>query len=137
MYPVVTIVGRPNVGKSSLLNALLGRRYAIVDDMAGVTRDRVSATCRLDGKRVELVDTGGIGIVDQQALEEHVEAQIEQALAMSDSVIFVCDAHDGCTAMDSQIAQALRRLNVPVTLAVNKAESNKATQTVAEFSQLG
>lgn len=137
VHPVVTIVGRPNVGKSSLLNSLLGRRYAIVDDMAGVTRDRVSATCRLDGKRVELVDTGGIGIVDTQALETHVEAQIEQALAMSDAVIFVCDAHDGCTSMDREIASALRRLNVPVTLAVNKAESNMAVATVSEFSELG
>ena len=137
MDPVVTIVGRPNVGKSSLLNALLGRRYAIVDDMAGVTRDRVSATCRLDGKRVELVDTGGIGIVDKQALETHVEAQIEQALAMSDAVIFVCDARDGCTTVDREIANALRRLDVPVTLAVNKAESNTALATVSEFAELG
>jgi len=137
VYPVVTIVGRPNVGKSSLLNALIGRRYAIVDDMAGVTRDRVSATCRIDGKRVELVDTGGIGIVDKQALEEHVEAQIEQALAMSDAVIFVCDAHDGCTAIDHDIAKALRRLNVPVTLAINKAESREALDGVSEFSELG
>jgi len=137
VHPVVTIVGRPNVGKSSLLNALLGRRYAIVDDMAGVTRDRVSATCRLDGKRVELIDTGGIGIVDKQALEAHVEAQIEQALAMSDAVIFVCDARDGCTAMDREIAAELRRLNVPVTLAVNKAESNEALQGVSDFAELG
>ncbi|MHC4952393.1 MAG: ribosome biogenesis GTPase Der [Planctomycetota bacterium] len=137
MDPVVTIVGRPNVGKSSLLNSLLGRRYAIVDDMAGVTRDRVSATCRLEGRRVELVDTGGIGIVDKQALEAHVEAQIEQALAMSDAVIFVCDARDGCTAMDKEIAAALRRLDVPVTLAVNKAESREALSSVSEFAQLG
>jgi len=137
MHPVIAIVGRPNVGKSSLLNALLRRRYAIVDDMAGVTRDRVAATARLEGRTVELVDTGGIGIVDTQALEVHVEAQIEQALAVADAVIFVCDARDGCTAMDREIAAALRRLDIPVTLAVNKVESKVAEQTVAEFSELG
>jgi len=137
MHPVVAIVGRPNVGKSSLMNALLGRRYAIVDDMAGVTRDRVSATARLSGRTVELVDTGGIGIVDSQALEEHVEAQIEQALAVADAVVFVVDGRDGCTAMDREIGAALRRLDVPITLAVNKVESKQAEQTVAEFSQLG
>ncbi len=137
MLPVVAIVGRPNVGKSSLLNALLGRRYAIVDDMAGVTRDRVSARATLDGKRCELVDTGGIGIVDKQQLEVHVEAQIEQALEVADHVIFVCDVHDGCTAMDSEIAGSLRRLDVPITLVVNKVESLQAEATVAEFSKLG
>jgi len=137
MHPVIAIVGRPNVGKSSLLNALLGRRYAIVDDMAGVTRDRVSANARLEGRTVELVDTGGIGIVDKQALEAHVEAQIEQALAVSDAVIFVCDGRDGLTAMDREIGAALRRLDVPVTLAVNKVESKEAEQTVAEFGALG
>jgi GTP-binding protein len=135
--PVIAIVGRPNVGKSSLLNALLRRRYAIVDDMAGVTRDRVSARARLAGRSVELVDTGGIGIVDTQALETHVEAQIEQALAMADAVIFVCDGRDGLTAMDREIGAALRRLDVPVTLAVNKIESKQAEQSVAEFSTLG
>ena len=137
MYPVVAIVGRPNVGKSSLMNTLLGRRYAIVDDMAGVTRDRVSAKAKIGDKPVELVDTGGIGIVDQQQLESHVEAQIEQALAVADHVLFVCDARDGLTAMDVEIAGALRRLDVPVTLAVNKAESKEAEISVTEFSKLG
>ncbi|MEM8885246.1 MAG: ribosome biogenesis GTPase Der [Planctomycetota bacterium] len=137
MLPVVAIVGRPNVGKSSLLNSLLRRRYAIVDDMAGVTRDRVSARGELDGKPVELVDTGGIGIVDTQQLEDHVEGQIEQALAVADHVIFVCDARDGLTAMDREIASALRRVQAGVTLAVNKTESKEASQTVAEFTELG
>jgi GTP-binding protein len=137
VHPVVAIVGRPNVGKSSLLNALLGRRYAIVDDMAGVTRDRVAARATLNGKPCELVDTGGIGIVDKQQLEVHVEAQIEQALEVADHVVFVCDAHDGCTAMDSDIASALRRLDVPVTLVVNKVESRVSEDTVGEFSKLG
>jgi GTP-binding protein len=137
MLPVVAIVGRPNVGKSSLLNALLGRRYAIVDDMPGVTRDRISAPAEIGGRWVELVDTGGIGIVDKQALESHVEAQIEQALAICDSIILVTDAHEGCTPMDREIAQALRSREVPITLAVNKTESKAAQAAVAEFGELG
>ena len=137
MLPVVSIVGRPNVGKSSLLNALLGRRKAIVDDMAGVTRDRVSAQVEVDGRWVELVDTGGIGLVDTQSLEEHVEAQIQQAIEISDALIFVTDARDGLTAMDQEIAKALRGFEVPILLAVNKTESRQALATVPEFSALG
>jgi len=137
MLPVVAIVGRPNVGKSSLLNALVGRRLAIVDDMAGVTRDRVAAPARLGGRWVELVDTGGIGIVDTQALESHVEAQIEQAMAMADLLIFVTDAHEGCTPIDRDIARALRAFEVPIVLAVNKTESRKAQDAVGEFGELG
>ena len=138
MLPVVAIVGRPNVGKSSLLNALLGRRYAIVDDMPGVTRDRVSAHAEIAPDRwVEVVDTGGIGIVDKQQLEAHVEAQIEQALAICDAIIFVTDAHEGCTTIDRDIARALRRREVPIVLAVNKTESKKAAATLPEFAELG
>jgi len=137
VLPVVAIVGRPNVGKSSLLNALLGRRYAIVDDMAGVTRDRVSAPVKLGERWVELVDTGGIGIVDTQSLEEHVEAQIRQALEIADVLVFVADAREGRTPMDEEVARALRGLDVPVVLAVNKTESREAEATVGEFGQLG
>jgi GTP-binding protein len=137
MLPVVAIVGRPNVGKSSLLNALLGRRYAIVDDMPGVTRDRVSAQAEISGRWFELVDTGGIGIVDQQQLEEHVEAQIEQALAICDLIVFVADAHEGCTPMDREIARALRTREVPIVLAVNKSESKRAQAALPEFAELG
>jgi len=137
MLPVVAIVGRPNVGKSSLLNALLGRRYAIVDDMPGVTRDRVSAPVEVNGRWIELVDTGGIGIVDQQQLEEHVEAQIEQALAICDAIVFVTDAREGCTPIDRDIARALRKHEVPIVVAVNKTESKSAQGAFAEFAELG
>jgi len=137
MLPVVAIVGRPNVGKSSLMNALLRRRKAIVDDMAGVTRDRVAARVVLDGRHVELVDTGGIGIVDTQALEAHVEAQIAQALEVADAMIFLTDAREGLTTIDVEIARVLRQKNVPIVLAVNKSEGRKAEATVGEFAKLG
>ena len=137
MLPVVAIVGRPNVGKSSILNALLGRRLAIVDDMAGVTRDRVSVEVPLGGRWVELVDTGGIGIVDTQSLEEHVEAQIAQALEMADLLLFVTDAREGCTPMDREIARALRGLDTPIVLVANKSESRATQAAAAEFSELG
>ena len=137
MLPVVAIVGRPNVGKSSLLNALLRRRLAIVDDMAGVTRDRVSAEVQVGGRWVELVDTGGIGIVDTQSLEDHVEAQIEQALEMADALILVTDSREGLTPMDLEIARALRGKAAPILLAVNKTESRAAEATVGEFSRMG
>ncbi len=137
VLPVVAIVGRPNVGKSSLLNALLRRRVAIVDSEAGSTRDRVSARALLGERRVEIVDTGGIGIVDRQHLETHVEAQIEQALAVASVVVFVTSARDGCTPMDHEIARALRTRGLPILLAVNKTESKEAQASVAEFHSLG
>src|SRR5437763_8477905 len=95
--PVVAIVGRPNVGKSSLLNALVGRRISIVQDMPGVTRDRVSAYLRIDDRFVELVDTGGYGFVDPDQLTEHINQQIEIAMARADVVLFVLDCEDGLT----------------------------------------
>ncbi len=137
MLPVVAIVGRPNVGKSSLLNALLGRRLAIVDDMPGVTRDRIAAPVNLHDGWVELVDTGGIGIVDTQSLEDHVEAQIQQALEVADAVIFVTDGREGITPMDEEIARALRGREIPLLLAVNKTESQEARATASEFGALG
>src|ERR1700731_916253 len=96
--PVVTIVGRPNVGKSSLFNWLAGRRIAIVDDVAGVTRDRVGALVQIgheDKPRFfELLDTGGIGMVDRDALTEHVEKQIEAAISEADLILFVVDIRE-------------------------------------------
>src|ERR1700759_4994007 len=97
---VVAIVGRPNVGKSSLLNALVGKRISIVQDMPGVTRDRVSIPLRIDDRFVELVDTGGYGYIDPDELTEHIKHQIEIAMSQAQLVLFVVDCHDGLTIAD-------------------------------------
>src|SRR2546430_16546603 len=93
--PVIAIVGRPNVGQSSLLNALVGKRISIVQDMPGVTRDRVSIPFQLDGRWVEIVDTGGYGFVDEQGLTEHIRHQIERARARADLGGLVSDCEAG------------------------------------------
>src|SRR6266496_6002705 len=102
--PVIAIVGRPNVGKSSLLNALVGKRISIVQDMPGVTRDRVSIPFQIDAKWIEMVDTGGYGFVDEQGLSEHIKHQIELAMARADVVLFLVDCAGGLTGGDEQIA---------------------------------
>src|ERR1700755_111429 len=107
--PVVAIVGRPNVGKSSLLNALTGKRISIVQDMPGVTRDRVSMPFQLEGKWIELVDTGGGGFIDADNLTQHIMHQIEQAMARADLVLFIVDCKEGLTTADTEVASLLRR----------------------------
>jgi GTP-binding protein len=127
--PAVAIVGRPNVGKSSLLNALVGRRISIVDPAPGVTRDRVSSPCPLGEGYVELVDTGGMGIDDVDELTEHVENQIAYAIAEAAAIIFLVDAREGLTPLDRLVAERLRKLGKPVVLAANKVDHpNLATE---------
>ena len=138
MTPVIALVGRPNVGKSSLLNALARRRVSIVDPVPGVTRDRVSVTLSTDsGRPYELVDTGGIGIVDRQDLGDHVEEQVYVALAMADLVCFVVDARTGPHALDQRVAEELRKRELPVIVLANKADADKFDADAAEFHALG
>ena len=110
----VAIVGRPNVGKSSLMNALAGQMISIVEPTAGVTRDRVSTIIERDQRYFELTDTGGYGIVDKDALSKHIEGQIRQAIESSDLVLFMVDIRDGIVALDQKIAELLRKYNLPV-----------------------
>ena len=124
--PKVVIVGRPNVGKSSLFNWLAGRRIAIVDDMAGVTRDRVGTLVQLgddvNPRFIELIDTGGIGMVDRDDLSEDVERQIDTAMNEADLILFVVDIRDELMPLDEEVAQRLRYLKTPVILVMNKAD---------------
>ncbi|RMH62435.1 MAG: ribosome biogenesis GTPase Der [Zetaproteobacteria bacterium] len=120
--PVVAIVGRPNVGKSTLFNRLVGQRKAIVGDRPGVTVDRLEARCRIEDRLMMLVDTGGIGETAHHGMQSAIDAQVEAALAVADLVLFVVDGQIGLTEVDRLIADKLRRQGVPVMLVVNKAE---------------
>jgi len=135
--PVVAIIGRPNVGKSSLLNALAGQMISIVEPTAGVTRDRVSTIIGRDEQYFELVDTGGYGIVDSDRLESHVEQQIHQAIESANLVLFMVDIRDGVVPLDEKIAILLRKNNLEIIGVANKADSAKMFPSAGEFSKLG
>jgi GTP-binding protein len=139
--PKVVIVGRPNVGKSSLFNWLSGRKIAIVDEMAGVTRDRVSSLVQLgedvDPRFIELFDTGGVGMVDRDDLSEDVERQIDTAMNEADLILFVVDIRDELMPLDEEVAGRLRYLKTPVILVMNKADVPELDHRGAEFYKLG
>jgi GTP-binding protein len=135
--PRIAIVGRPNVGKSTLLNALARSRIAIVESSPGVTRDRVGVLCTVAGRACEVVDTGGVGITDRQGLDEAVEAQVGAAVADADVILFVVDAREGRTPLDERVALLLRPHAQRVLLLANKCESERVGWNVAEFERLG
>lgn len=134
---VVTIVGRPNVGKSSLLNCLAKRRISIVEPTSGVTRDRVSTEIRYEDYVFELVDTGGMGVKDVDGLTEDIEIQIEIALSRADIILFVVDVREGVTPLDMMIAEKLRRLKKPIILVANKVDTPKFEYQMADFNKFG
>lgn len=135
--PVVAIVGRPNVGKSTLFNSLARRRISIVEPTSGVTRDRISTVVAGPGAEFELVDTGGMGVGDLDVLAEGVEEQIQYAVEQADVLVFVVDATDGIMPQDRKIADNLRTLNKELVLVANKVESAKNAATAGEFHELG
>ena len=137
--PVIAIVGRPNVGKSSLLNSFAGERISIVDSTPGVTRDRVSALVPFRDVVMEMVDTGGIGVVDQDDLSDHIERQIAFALEGANLILFVVDVRDGITPLDRMVAAKLRERSeeIPLILAANKVDHPNLESGVHEFHRLG
>ncbi|MGD8500285.1 MAG: ribosome biogenesis GTPase Der [Phycisphaerales bacterium] len=135
--PVVAIIGRPNVGKSSLLNALAGQMISIVEPTAGVTRDRVSTIIARDDRYFELIDTGGYGIVDSDRLSDHIEQQILRAIESAQLVLFMVDIRDGLVPLDDKIAQLLRKNNLDIIGVANKADTAKMFGAAGEFSKLG
>jgi len=135
--PQVVIVGRPNVGKSSLFNWLAGRRLAIVDPTAGVTRDRVSHLLDVGDRLAELVDTGGMGVKDVDNLTEQIERQISLAIDSADLILFVVDVRDGVTPLDQEVSKRLHSVNVPVLCVANKADTDAIGRNADEFYRLG
>ncbi len=134
--PVVAVVGRPNVGKSTLVNRILGRREAVVQDVPGVTRDRIAYDAEWGGRRFTLVDTGGWE-PDATGLQAMVSRQAEQAVATADLVLFVIDSRTGATETDLVVARTLRRSNRPVILAVTKVDDERGESDAAEAWSLG
>jgi GTP-binding protein len=134
--PVVAVVGRPNVGKSTLVNRILGRREAVVQDVPGVTRDRVAYDALWNGRRFTLVDTGGWE-PDSRGLQAMVSAQAERAAATADLVLFVVDGRTGATETDLAVARTLRRAKRPVVLAVTKIDDERYEPDAAELWSLG
>jgi GTP-binding protein len=138
MRPIAAIVGRPNVGKSTLFNRIAGERISIVDDAPGVTRDRVYADCDWRGRDFTLVDTGGLDPAAEDIIGRQVYEQAEIAIETASVIIFLTDIKTGVTAADAAVAEVLRRSGKPVVLAVNKADDIKNAEADAyEFYSLG
>ena len=135
--PIVAIVGRTNVGKSTLLNRLAARRVAVVADLPGTTRDRVFTLISWQGRELTVIDTGGWQVKPSTSLEQKVKDQVEAAIAQADAVIFVVDVKDGAIAADEEIADVLRAASKPIVLAVNKVDTAKQANQVADFYHLG
>ncbi len=134
--PKVAIVGRPNVGKSSLLNWLAGKRISVVDPMSGVTRDRVTYLMHEGDRYFELVDTGGIGIVDLDDLSADIDHQIQVGIEEAALILFVVDGKTGVTKLDIDVAERLRKLEKPMLMVINKCDSPKLDDDIAEYYRL-
>lgn len=134
--PIVAVVGRPNVGKSTLFNRIAGERISIVEDTPGVTRDRIYAHAEWLGKHFSMIDTGGIEISDQPLLTQ-IRQQAEVAIDEADVIIFVADVENGVTDADEQVARILYRSNKPVVLAVNKVDNPERRSDIYDYYSLG
>jgi GTP-binding protein len=158
--PLVALVGRPNVGKSTLFNRLVGQRLAVVDDTPGTTRDRLQADCEWNGVLFSVVDTGGIEVLPERVMDRvdirrikskdvevlsensalfirEIRAQAELAIGAADAVVMLCDAETGVTAADEEVSDILRRTNKPVFVAVNKSDNTARRDAVLDFYSLG
>ena len=137
MGVIVAIVGRPNVGKSTLFNRLIQRREAIVDAVSGVTRDRHYGKSDWNGKEFTLIDTGGYVVGSDDIFEQEIDKQVELAIDEADAILFMVDVETGITAMDQDVAKLLRKVNKPVFLVVNKVDNARRAEDAVEFFNLG
>ena len=137
MANLVAIVGRPNVGKSTLFNRLTNTRHAIVSDEAGTTRDRQYGKCEWNGREFSVVDTGGWVVNSDDIFEEEIRKQVLVATEEADLVLFLVDIQNGLTDLDVDVANILRRSKLPVVLVANKADDGKHLYDQYEFYRLG
>lgn len=137
MSNIVAIVGRPNVGKSTLFNRLVQRREAIVDSVSGVTRDRHYGKSDWNGKEFSVIDTGGYAVGSDDIFEEEIRKQVQLAIEEADIIIFVVDVEQGITPMDSEVAKLLRKVKKPILMAVNKVDNAMRDADAVEFYNLG
>lgn len=137
MNTIVAIVGRPNVGKSTLFNRLIQRREAIVDSVSGVTRDRHYGESDWNGKNFSVIDTGGYAVGSDDIFEEEIRKQVQLAIEECDIIVFVVDVTEGITPMDTEVANLLRKVKKPIFLTVNKVDNAMRTDDALEFYNLG
>jgi len=137
MNTIVAIVGRPNVGKSTLFNRLVQRREAIVDSVSGVTRDRHYGKSDWNGKEFSVIDTGGYIVGSDDIFEGEIRKQVQLAIEESDIIVFVVDVEDGITPMDAEVAKILRKVKKPIFIAVNKVDNAMRVADAVEFYNLG
>ena len=137
MRKIIAIVGRPNVGKSTLFNRLTQTRSAIVDETSGVTRDRNYGTGDWNGKEFSVIDTGGYLLDDEDHFNTEIRRQVQLAVDEADVILFLVDGNEGLTPMDEDVAGLLRRTDKPVLLVVNKIDHAQKTENAAEFYALG
>ncbi|WP_322922554.1 ribosome biogenesis GTPase Der [Paenibacillus campi] len=135
--PVVAIVGRPNVGKSTIFNRMIGDRLAIVEDRPGVTRDRIYGTSEWNGKAFSVIDTGGIEVDGEDTMLKSIRVQAELAIEEADVIVFMCDVKSGLTQSDEEVAQILYRSGKPVIVAVNKVDNMNRMNDIYEFYNVG
>ncbi|MDG2172257.1 MAG: ribosome biogenesis GTPase Der [Flavobacteriaceae bacterium] len=137
MSSIIAIVGRPNVGKSTLFNRIVKQREAIVDSVSGVTRDRHYGKGDWNGKEFSLIDTGGYVVGSEDIFELEIDKQVELAIDEADVIIFMVDVETGVTSMDSDIANMLRKIDKPVYLVINKVDNSSRINDASEFFELG
>ncbi len=137
MKPLVAIVGRPNVGKSTFFNRMIGQQLAIVEDLPGTTRDRIYGDTDWNGREFTLVDTGGLELGESDNITRRIRAQVQLAIEEADVIVFIVDAGSGITEADSDVADLLRRSGKPIVLAANKADNARRRQEAVDFYELG
>ena len=135
--PIVTLVGRTNVGKSTLFNRLVGKRKSITEDVSGVTRDRIVDRVEWQGNEFTLVDTGGLDISNKEMMNQEIKSQVEKALLETDLILFVVDGRFGLSPYDKEIANVIRRYNKPIIIVANKIDGQKVPDDIYDFYTFG